>query len=287
MPANIGSQVDVTWREGTYTIEGEPYRRNSSVMRCIPKPALEHWKQANLRQLTIDTVLENLDQIRAIQSTARGAEASRKAVFDFVSNLGRGDSQAMQFGSEVHLMIEDAVQGKQRKYDFGVTQGHRNAANGAFKWLRKMGPAVPPGPVVEMVVFNPTYRIAGRLDYWHGPGTFTSDWKTGKALYADYAVQVTLYTQVMTHAIIPQEAVTSTGYIGTVIPWEASTAGEGFVVHLRKQAGPVPKQVNPEHQGYLREVIKAAITIDTWLDNTHTSRGSAPKLKALLPQEAP
>lgn len=284
--AHIGQRVEVSWASGAYEIGGEPYRRNSSVMRTVPKPALEAWKSAQLRQATIDAVLANLDQIRAIQKSAKDTAGAYKGVYDFVSSIGKGDNKALKFGSEVHQMIEDSVRRVKREYSFTVTAGHRNAANSAFTWKREMGRPVRPGPIVEMVVFNPKYRIAGRLDYWHGPQTFTADWKTGKALYADYAIQLTLYTRIMTHAIIPQSSITPDGYTGTVLNWDEKVAGKSYVVHLRKQADPVAKLVNPEHQHFIKRVIESAINIDNWVDRTYTYRGSAPKIEALINDDA-
>lgn len=278
----LGAKVDVTWSSGNYIISGETYRRNSSVMKCIPKPALAYWKQKQLRQATINNVLDNLEQIQTLRQKAKTPDDAQQATYDFVSQIGRGDSEALVFGSQVHQMVEDAVQGIKADYNFTVTAGHRNAANGAFVWLRQHRASPAPGPIVEMVVFNPEHRIAGRLDYWHGHGAFCADWKTGKALYADYAVQLVLYTRFMTHAIIPMSDRTASGYVGTVIPWTEEAAGQAHVVHLRKQSEPVSKTVNPKHEETITEVIRAAIAIDGWLESTHSHRGSEPQLKALV-----
>jgi hypothetical protein len=220
-----------------YTIFGEKYPRVTSIIGCLPKPELIAWAAKSVAEFAV----------------AHQARWSDLPADDAVKLLkGAPWSQrdaAADRGSTIHKVIESYVRSEPMP---DCTEEELQVAIAAERFLLDHKPVVH---AAEITVYSPTLVYAGTCDMWAtiGDDPWLLDWKTGKGVYGDYAIQLTAYA-------IAENAIVN----GADVPWNPGNGREVRmgVVHLTTN-GYTLYEVKQSVE-LLTTVFKALQTVNTW-----------------------
>ena len=133
------------------------------------------------------------------------------------------------FGTKVHAALESVLKGKAE-----VPMDCADAVEAVTDWLRKGG---ADGPYViqdaEVNVFHPELLIAGQVDCVArcGNRVILIDWKSGKAIYPNHAIQIAAYA--MCYEAMTGEEVAEC--------WIVKSGKHGFEAKMVKDVAPAQK----------------------------------------------
>lgn len=151
-------------RSGYYMLDGKDYVSVTTVLSVIAKPALTYWLQKQVA-------------LAIIEGEATSPEQAIGAV------KGKSKTRAQE-GTDAHAVAEDYARGIMHPEN-----AYFAAIDSFFKTMR------PEVIHTELVLFNLEHGYAGTCDMLAkiGPYTFIIDWKTSKAVYSDYWLQIEAY----------------------------------------------------------------------------------------------
>lgn len=159
------------------------YPSVTSIMQMVYKRQLEAWKASQYI-------------LSAITLPKRQEEAADQFAMRVISDARLESQRAADFGSDVHSMVEQYLNGELPEV---LGPGQRGYIDGFMRWAEKN----PVEPLeMEMAFANHTWRYGGRLDFWGYVNGIECivDWKTqktkpGKAIvfYPEWAAQLKAY----------------------------------------------------------------------------------------------
>jgi hypothetical protein len=219
---------------------GYVYRSVTNVTGALPKPALIAWAA----KLTAETAVEQ-QQAWSNMPAMEAVEWLKKAPY-------RNRDRAAARGTTIHAVIDNMLQG--RSYEVESLVEPWVAA--AMKFVQE---ARPRAERTETSVYDErtlcagTFDFLGRLDSAPELGRVLIDWKTGKGIYEDMAVQLVGGYLLGSEYILDDDA--------HEIEWrEPDTA---LLVHFT-QDGYTIRQVPKDRQ--LRRAFLGALEIRKWED---------------------
>lgn len=160
----------------SYTLDGDRLPGVTTILEALRKRALENWAG----NVTAEAAVNRWDELGELPLTAR-LEALKRARFEL------RDAAALT-GTEVHALAWPLVTGA----DVEVPARHL----GAVQALARFMDAWHLEPVAtERPVFHPAHRWAGTFDLLAGIGgtLWLLDYKTGKGVYPETALQLAAY----------------------------------------------------------------------------------------------
>ena len=265
-------EVKVTRNRYGYQVEGERFRRVTTMLGGIPKPALVGWGIKSVAEYAI----EHLDKWRDLPKKdalklLKGSPYSKR-------------DQAGDRGTAVHNALEGAVLGKPLPED--LTEEEHAFASNAIAFLNKrkseQGAQVLAS---EMIVFNRTHGYCGTLDLWDmtADGTpWILDYKTSTGVYPDHAVQQVAY-QRAEFAIVQMKQVQANGkneaWEGKVIPWSQEYCQRLGIVHVGADHATLHEVADPDR---LWNVFRASCHIKDWQLATDSFAGKTPREQTYL-----
>jgi hypothetical protein len=163
----------MTRRNGVYHILGERYPSVTTILQVLAKPALIHWAAKTAAGLVLDDPI-----------TFSTADAAAGGIYSQRDKAGAR-------GTSVHSVAESWAAGRplEPKDVTASLQGYARAVKGFFE-------ATQPVPILsEVILVSTTHGYAGRTDLIAHIGDEVAllDFKTGKAVYAEAALQIKAY----------------------------------------------------------------------------------------------
>lgn len=187
------------------------------ISNGVPKPALVHWAAAEVARAALDS-LPRLVKVRG--------QSARDEAFNWLRRAAEQKRDtAANLGTAVHDVVEANILGAPRP-ELPVEQEPFLQAFANF-----VADHTPEWEATEMVLANLIDRWAGKCDaVAHlplvGEGLTLIDWKTGKGVYGDAALQLSAYRR-------PQIGWTKDGT--QIVPPATERA---VIVHLRPEKYP-------------------------------------------------
>jgi hypothetical protein len=205
-------------RSGYYNTPGGKLMSVTTILsNGIPKPALVHWAASEVARSAVDN-LPRLVRVRGSHQRDEAYDWLRKAA-------EQKRDTAANLGSAVHAAVESLILGEPR----AEPTDEQRPFLAAFE--RFCVDWRPQWQTAELVVANPADGWAGTADWWatldgHGPAIVLGDWKTGKGVYAEAALQLSAYRRA------------TVGWLKDGTEVEPPYATEAVVVHLRPDKYP-------------------------------------------------
>ena len=258
----------VTRNRYGYEVDGERFRRVTTMLGGIPKPALVGWGIKSVAEYAI----EHLDQWKDLPKKdalklLKGSPYSKR-------------DDAGDRGTAVHNALEGAVLGK--PLPEGLTEEEHAFASNAIAFLDKRNSKILAS---EMIVFNRSQGYCGTLDLWDidADGTpWILDYKTSTGVYPDHAVQQVAY-QRAEFAIVQMKEMPGKGkteaWEGKVIPWSQEYCQRLGIVHVGADHATLHEVADPDR---LWSVFRAACHIKDWQLATDSFAGKTPREQTYL-----
>jgi hypothetical protein len=170
-----------------YDWNGERFWSVTTILNALPKPALVYWSANEVASFALD----NLPQLQAL--TGNG---ERDAAYDMLKRAPwRTKEKAASLGTSVHSAIEAYLLNRPMP-EWPLPIRPRMEAFQRFLDTYK-----PEVEMAEASVFNRRARYAGTLDMiatltlplQDSPRRFVIDTKSGKGVYFETALQLTMY----------------------------------------------------------------------------------------------
>lgn len=186
------------------TVEGT-FPSVTTVLGCVGKPALLNWMAKTERQMCVEAAANlYVDLPRDLPGEKWMSRASYIATLE--KRIGKEKAgkkeldKASEIGSAVHAMIEWNLR-KEIGQVVGPAPHLPPAASWAFMAWEDWRRSVKLEPLwIEQTVWSATHGYAGTLDLAatidlppYGRCTAVLDWKTGKAIYVEAALQNAAY----------------------------------------------------------------------------------------------
>lgn len=242
-----------------YRINGEFYRRVTTMLGGLPKPWLGTWAAKCVAEFAVKHKSDwaNLPDTDAVKML-KGVPWSKR-------------DDAGDRGTAVHMTIEAIIHG-QPIPDTLKTDDELGCAIAVESFLKCRASKVLAS---ELTVFSPKHGYAGTLDLWDlCDGAFwVLDWKTSADVYAEHAVQLTAY-QHGEFAIVNKQAVSDEKWTGKIIPWGPDKVDRMGVVHV-KPDGAILYPVRATDR--LWTVFRAASHVKLWQSDVDSYAGKQPK----------
>jgi hypothetical protein len=168
-----------TWH--SYTIDGRRAVGVTTALKGIPKDALVPWAAKEVATYVVDNIY---DVKRMLDS------GGRYPTIDFLKSIPnqKRDTAAVR-GTEVHALAEKYIRGEEIEVDDAL----RPYVDGYATFIKDWNPA---SIHEEIVVASRTHLYAGTLDSIQdipSLGRCLVDYKTGKGVYGETALQVAAY----------------------------------------------------------------------------------------------
>lgn len=256
------TEVTITRDRYGYRIDGQFYRRVTTLCGGLPKPWLGSWAAKMVAEFAVEhreswMELPKTDAIKLL----KGAPWSKR-------------DEAGIRGTAVHDALDGYIKGLPFPKD--LTGDEEACATSATRFLKERGSRVLAS---ELTVYSPTHGYAGTLDLWELTKEDGSlgilDWKTSKSVYAEHGVQLAAY-QNAEFAIVNKRAVGNGGekWTGLVIPWGPDKCEYMGVVHVRPDGATLHPIVDAKR---LWTVFRAAAHVKMWQLDTDSFAGKAPR----------
>ena len=254
--------VTVSVNRFGYTIDGNRYRRVTTLLGGIPKPALVGWGIKSVAEFAIEhkDQWEDLPKADALKLLKGSPYSKRDAA---------GDR-----GTAVLKTLEALITpGKEIPED--LTEDEQACADSATEFLVDRDAQILAS---ELTVFSPSHGYAGTLDLWDidkDGVPWILDWKTSKGIYGDHGVQQVAY-QNAEFAVVQKQAVDGKKdtWTGKVIPWKREYAQSLGIVHVEPTGATLYTVADPDK---LWKVFRAASFIKGWLLDSDSYRGKTPR----------
>lgn len=170
-----------------YDWNGEKFWSATTILSALPKPALVYWSANEVANFALD----NLDQLAALC-----AKDERDAAYDMLKRAPwRKRDKAAELGTNVHAAIEAYLLGKPMPaWPLPI----RPRMEALQRFLDQYEPEIE---MAEASVYSRRGRYAGTLDsvmrltlpLQEQQRRFVLDVKSGKGVYHEVALQLTLY----------------------------------------------------------------------------------------------
>ncbi len=191
-----------------YKIDGQFYRRVTTVLKMLPKEALVYWAAREVAEFAFEfrESWEGLPK-KAAEDVLKKAPWRHRD--------GRADR-----GTAIHRAIHAYVENRPLPE---LDEDTLDAAIAAESFMRDFG--IKP-KAAELTVFSRSLGVAGTLDLWGPVGidNWIVDFKTGKDVYPDQALQLACYGS-FEYAILD----------GKVVDWGPARAQHIAVVHIHER----------------------------------------------------
>lgn len=207
-------------RSGYYALPtGERLMSVTTILsNGVPKPALVHWAAREVAQSAVDNI-PTLAKVRG--------ETARAQAFDWLRKAAEAKRDAAaNLGSAIHAHIEAMVLGQPAPEP---TEEQRPFVEAFYRFVADFDPE---WEATEMTVAHPGDGWAGTLDgrctLRRRPdlGLVVLDWKTGKGVYGEAALQLSAYRRA------------PIGFTRDGTQVDLPPADGGVVVHLRPDGMP-------------------------------------------------
>lgn len=235
-------QRGLTFSEGnhTYRLDGQWVPGVTGVLGCLDKPAIPKWAAAQVAEYVAD----NTDAVETLRTLGRGA---------MVNALKEVPWQKRDTSANRGIDLHDALEHLLRDEDVDVDDEYVPVVEHGLQFLEDW--AIDP-ILTEAFVGSREHRYAGKADLFAryrrpdtghaGVGVF--DWKSGRALYPEFAWQLNAYAFAEFHGLGGDEA-----------PLPECDAA--FGVHIRPDGYDVaPLKFGPD---IFAEFLKIRATYDT------------------------
>lgn len=267
--ADDAPEVTITRDRYGYRIDGEFYRRVTTMLKGIPKPWLANWAAKMVAEFAVD----ELDMIRELVEKGRKTDAVKLLKG---SPWSRRDD-AGDRGSAIHEAVECHVRGLLVGDD--LTDDELACFHAAKRFLEERPSTILAS---ELTVFNPTLGYAGTLDLWEiheTSGFWILDWKTSSGVYAEHAVQQVAYRHAE-FAVVRKTPIEGKqeAWTGKRIPWGPHMADRLGIVHV-KPDGALLHPIRPEHDDLLWCVFRAGAFLKRFQSDVDDYAGRTPKIQ--------
>ncbi len=168
-----------------YYLDSKPVTGVTTILGVLDKPAIPKWAAKTVAEYVAD----NPDGVKVLRDMGRGPMV---AALKEIPWQARDD--AADRGTSFHTFAEEIVAGGKPEVPDSLVPHVEQAIDFMERWHIK--------PILlEAAVGSREHQYAGTLDmiatYTHPvtghQGTAIWDWKTGKAIYPEYAFQLTAY----------------------------------------------------------------------------------------------
>lgn len=220
----------MTWQEGQqvavkrdrfgYKCEGHFFRRVTTLLGGIPKPALTGWAAKSVAEFAVEhkAAWETLSPTDAVK-LLKGAPWTKR-------------DDAADRGSAIHAAVEAYSTGAE--LPDGLTEEEFDCAVAVEAFLRRHVAKIL---AVELTVFSVTHGYAGTLDLWAlgADGCqWIFDYKSSSGIYTDHAVQLAAYANAE-YAVVDKKAngAGPEAWDGKLIKWGPERAQKLGIVHVR------------------------------------------------------
>lgn len=257
-------EVEITRNRYGYEIDGQRYKRVTTMLGGVPKPWLGQWAAKMVAEYAVDTWTDLPDapdnwtalrrdlaikQLKGVPWAKRDKAADRgTAIHESLDAIAKGEPIPETLTDEERACVAEV-----RK--FHLRRGSRALAS-------------------ELTVYNSTYGYAGTLDLWEHAkdgASWVLDYKTSAAVYAEHAIQQVAY-QRCEWAIVGKVATGKEKWIGKVLPWGPDMAERLGIVHVT-ETDVVLHPINENVVERLWGVFRAAIKIKTFQLDTDSYAG--------------
>lgn len=163
-----------------YRLDGKPVPGVTTLLnKGLPKPALVYWSA----KMVAEYVVDNEADLEALRRMGRQPMVNALKGVPWQSR----DEAAIR-GTDIHALAEQLAHGETVE----VPEELAGAVDGYVRWLDRWQPEII---WTERPVANRHWWFAGKPDVVCkiGPDVWLLDWKTGKAIYGDNALQVACY----------------------------------------------------------------------------------------------
>ncbi|MCO1575000.1 hypothetical protein M8C13_04405 [Crossiella sp. SN42] len=178
---NAGIRRVDTAKSHYYTINGRRAVGVTTALNALPKPMLVRWAARTVAE----HVADHLDTVGAML-----VEGGRQPTIDYLSGLpNQVRDSAAERGTEVHDLVFRLAAGDAVDVPHDVAPYVRGA-------LRYLDDYQPEPVLAETVVASYEHLYAGQLDSIqriNQRGTVQVDWKTGRGVYGEHALQLAAY----------------------------------------------------------------------------------------------
>lgn len=179
---SAAKQTGLVFREGnhSYRLDGRPIPGVTTLLgKGLPKPALTYWSA----KMVAEFVADNEADVEALRRMGRGPMVNALKATPWQSR----DEAAIR-GTDIHALAEELAHGREVQ----VPEPLVDAVNGYVRWLDAWQPKII---WTERPVANRHWWYAGKPDVvcTINGQTWLLDWKSGKAIYGDNALQVACY----------------------------------------------------------------------------------------------
>ena len=245
-----------------YTIDGRQYRRVTTLLNGIPKPALLPWGIKSVANYAWEhrevwTQLPKTDAIKAL----------KQAPYTIRDDAG-------DRGTAVHETLEALLSDKPMPEN--LNEDEQACADAAADFLAQRDST---HLATELTVFNDTIGYAGTLDLWEIDREGVSwilDYKTSKSgVFPDMAVQQVAYQRAEWALVKATPVPGGESSVAKVIPWSPEFAQHLGIVHVSPEGAVLHPISNPES---LVPILESAATISRWLADTNSFR-KTPKVR--------
>lgn len=200
--------------EGYYVLPDNTHLMSVTTIieHGVPKPGLVHWAAIEVARCAID-VIPKLSRLRG--------ETAREDAYQWLRRAAeRKRDTAAELGSAIHDHVEARILGAPTPRP---TDEQRPFIAAFDRFLDEHQPVFH---ATEMVVANPADGWAGKLDVAmqlprYGPALLTGDWKTGRKVYDEAAMQLSAYRRA------------SRGWLMDGTQVEPTATEAAVVVHIR------------------------------------------------------
>jgi hypothetical protein len=222
----------------TYVIEGREMPSVTTILSVIGKPALITWAANEERAACVEAAADLYEDVHGTPRMARTAYVSTlQARLGAVKAHKRQMQKAMDIGSQAHAIIEHQMR-RASGQAVGPEPKVTDEAMWAFMAWQDWAVSAGVKPVfIEAVVYSPTHAYAGTADLlaWVNGQLTLVDFKTAKAIYPEYRLQVAAYIRAaneMGHGPVTRGAIVRLPKLQTDPAFEVQDIGEAEIAPL-------------------------------------------------------
>jgi hypothetical protein len=258
----------ITLNRYGYEVDGQRFRRVTTLLDGVPKPALIGWGIKSVAEFAIEhkdewSGLPKADALKLL----KGSPYSKR-------------DEAGDRGTAVHNALEALVKGLPLPEDLTEEEAAYAASATAFLNARNSKALA-----TEMIVFNRTHGYCGTLDLWDCDDSGTPwiiDYKTSSGVYPTHGVQQVAY-QRAEWALVQKKQVQANGKVkaweGKLIPWSRDLCQRLGVVHVGPDHATMYEIADADR---LWEIFLQAASIKDWMLATDSFAGKTPREQTFL-----
>lgn len=190
-----------------YTIDGRSLWSVTTIIgNGVPKPAIAGWQAKTIAEYAVANHRQLAGMLAAVRlvktdtglQVVTDPDAVQGAIDWLKGSPWRESSRKMDLGSAVHAEAEAHVLGAPRPEAPILVRGYIDAFRDFIAVMK------PEFELTEATVYNPAESYAGTLDAICriGGARLLIDYKTGKGIYPDVALQLAAYARA-THILLP------------------------------------------------------------------------------------